>query len=50
MLKPYELLENVLLDIEGGIKNNINTQILSQKYDYSEGHLRRYSSLLSSNP
>jgi AraC family transcriptional regulator len=41
MLKPYDLLENILLDIENGIKNNINAFILSKKYDFSEGHLRR---------
>jgi len=41
MLKPYDLLENILLDIENGIKNNINASILSKKYNFSEGHLRR---------
>jgi len=41
MLKPYDLLENILLDIENGIKNNINLSILSKKYGFSEGHLRR---------
>jgi AraC family transcriptional regulator len=41
MLKPYDLLENVLLDIENGIKNNINASVLSKKYGFSEGHLRR---------
>ncbi|MDR0301374.1 MAG: helix-turn-helix domain-containing protein [Treponema sp.] len=41
MLKPYELFENILLDIESGIKNNINTSILSKKYNFSEGHFRR---------
>jgi len=41
MLKPYDLLENILLDIENGIKNNINASVLSRKYNYSEGHLRR---------
>jgi AraC family transcriptional regulator len=41
MLKPYKLLENILLDIENGIKNNINTPVLSKKYNFSEGHLRR---------
>jgi len=41
MLKPYDLLENILLDIENGIKNNINASILSKKYGFSEGHLRR---------
>ena len=41
MLKLYNLLENILLDIENGLKNNINTSVLSQKYGFSEGHLRR---------
>jgi len=41
MLKPYDLLENILLDIENGIKNNIYASVLSRKYDFSEGHLRR---------
>ncbi|GBU27794.1 hypothetical protein R84B8_01335 [Treponema sp. R8-4-B8] len=62
MLKPYNLLENILLDIENGIKNapaiktadtsaisgiktpvisNINAAVLSKKYGFSEGHLRR---------
>jgi len=41
MLKPYDLLENVLLDIENGIKNNINASVISRKYGFSEGHLRR---------
>jgi AraC family transcriptional regulator len=41
MLKPYDLLENILLDIEKGIRNNINASVLSRKYDFSEGHLRR---------
>jgi AraC family transcriptional regulator len=41
MLKPYDLLENILLDIENGIKNNINVSGLSRKYNFSEGHLSR---------
>jgi len=41
MLKPYNLLENMLIDIEGGIKNNISASVLSKKYGFSEGHLRR---------
>ncbi|MDR0302493.1 MAG: helix-turn-helix domain-containing protein, partial [Treponema sp.] len=41
MLKPYELLENILLDIENGIKDNINSSALSKKYGFSEGHLCR---------
>jgi AraC family transcriptional regulator len=41
MLKPYELLENILLDIEKGINDDINASVLSKKFEVSEGHLRR---------
>jgi AraC family transcriptional regulator len=41
MLKPYELLENVLLEIERRIKENINSNELAKKYNLSDGHLRR---------
>jgi AraC family transcriptional regulator len=41
MLKPYQLLENILLDIESGIKDNINTSVLCKKFDVSSSHLRR---------
>jgi len=41
MLKPYDLLENVLIDVEKGIKKGINSDILAEKYSLSEGHLRR---------
>jgi AraC family transcriptional regulator len=41
MLKPYELLENILLDIENNIKNNISISILSEKYGISYSHLCR---------
>jgi AraC family transcriptional regulator len=41
MPKPYELLENILVDIEQNIKDGINAESLSQKYAYSERHLRR---------
>ena len=41
MLKPYDLLKNILLDIENGIKNKINISVLSKKYDFSEGHISR---------
>jgi len=34
MLKLYDLLENLLLDIENDIKNNINVSILSKKYGF----------------
>ncbi|MDR0502394.1 MAG: helix-turn-helix domain-containing protein [Treponema sp.] len=41
MLRPYDLLENMLIDIEKGIKNGINLASLSKKYELSDGHLRR---------
>jgi AraC family transcriptional regulator len=40
MLKLYELLENILLDIENNIKDNINTSVLCKKYDISNSYLR----------
>jgi len=40
-MKPYILLENILLDIEEGIRNNIDAFTLSKKYELSEVHLRR---------
>ena len=50
MLKPYDLLENILVDIESGIKNNLNVAILSKKYDFSQGHLRRLFSFAFNQP
>jgi len=41
MLRPYDLLENVLIDIEKGIREDVNLDVLSEKYYISEGHLRR---------
>jgi len=41
MLRPYDLLENILIDIEKGIGEGVNADILAQKYSLSEGHLRR---------
>jgi len=41
MLKPYDLLENLLIDIEKGIREDINASILADKYTLSERHLRR---------
>jgi len=40
-MKPYILLENILLDIEEGVRNNIDAFSLSKKYEISEVHLRR---------
>ena len=41
MLRPYDLLNNVLLDIEKDIRNGINGTTLSKKYAITERHLRR---------
>jgi len=40
-MKPYILLENILLDVEEGIKSKINAFTLSKRYSLSEVHLRR---------
>jgi len=41
MLKLYNLLENILIDIEKGIKIGININILAEKYSFSYRHMRR---------
>ena len=41
MLRQYNLLDNVLIDIEKGIKDGINLNTLAEKYALSERHLRR---------
>src|SRR5215471_8738345 len=41
MLKPYELLEGVLNEIESGLKKDINDTVLADKFSLSPGHLRR---------
>jgi len=41
MLRSYDLLENVLNDIEEGIKEGINLNTLAKKYSLSERHLQR---------
>jgi len=41
MLRSYNLLENVLLDIEKGIREGINSGFLAEKYTLSEGYLRK---------
>jgi AraC family transcriptional regulator len=50
MLKLYDLLENLLLDIEKDIRNNLNVSILSKKYGFSEGYLRRLFSFAFKQP
>ncbi|MDR0442544.1 MAG: helix-turn-helix domain-containing protein [Treponema sp.] len=41
MVKPYDLLENVLIDIEKGISKGINIEILATRYSLSDRHLCR---------
>ena len=41
MLRRYNLLENVLIDIEEGIGKGIYSGILAEKHALSEGHLRK---------
>ena len=41
MLRPYNLLENVMIDIEEGIGKGIYSGILAERYALSERHLRR---------
>jgi AraC family transcriptional regulator len=41
MLKPYELLEGVLITIEKGLKNEINVDTLADEFGLSNRHLER---------
>ena len=41
MLRPYDLFENILREIENGIREGINTEILAEKYPLSESYLRK---------
>jgi AraC family transcriptional regulator len=41
MLRQYNLLDKVLIDIEKGVKEGIYLNNLAEKYALSEGHLRR---------
>ena len=41
MLRQYDLLENVLIDIENAVREGINSDILAEKYTLSERHLRK---------
>ena len=41
MLRPYNLLENLVNDIEKGIMEGIYSGILAERYALSERHLRR---------
>lgn len=39
--KTNLLTEKIFFDIDNGLKENINAEILAQKYNISTGHLRR---------
>ena len=41
MLRPYDLMENVLYDVEKGIRAGINVDILAKRYSLSYRHLQR---------
>jgi AraC family transcriptional regulator len=41
ILKPYELLKSVLLEIEKGIRDNVNADILAETFFLSSVHLQR---------
>jgi len=41
MKRTHDLLKDVLIDIEKGIKNGINTKIIAKKHNFSPVHLQR---------
>jgi AraC family transcriptional regulator len=41
MKRRYDLLNNVLIDIEEGIRTDINSDVIARKYTLSESHLKR---------
>ena len=41
MLRPFDLLESVLIEIEKGIRTGISADDLAKNFDISERHLRR---------
>lgn len=41
MLKPYDMLEGVLVEIENRLRDNINTETLACQFSLSSTHLRR---------
>jgi len=50
MKKTYDLLKNVLIDIEKGIRTGINADIIAKKHNLSEVHLRRLFSFAFNRP
>jgi len=41
MKREYDLLNNVLSDIEKGIRTDIKSNVIARKHTLSEGHLQR---------
>ena len=41
MIRKYDLLKNVLIDIEEGIRDGINADIIAKKHTLSSIHLQR---------
>jgi len=41
MIRKYDLLKNVLTDIEENVKGGINIDVIAKKHTLSEGHLQR---------
>jgi len=41
VLRPYDLLENVLIDVEKGVRKGVSVTTLAEKYFLSERHLQR---------
>jgi len=41
MIRKYELLRNVLIDIEEGVRGGIKMDIIAKKHTLSESHLQR---------
>jgi len=50
MIRKYDLLKNVLTDIEEGVRNGINADIIARKHTLSESHLQRLFKLTFNQP
>jgi len=50
MIKKHDLLKNVLIDVEEGVRNGIKTDIIAKKHTLSESHLHRLFRLAYNQP
>jgi len=50
MKRRYDLLNNILIDIEEGIRTNINSDVIAKKHTLSESHLKRLFRLKYNQP